>query len=158
MSATMANTMANTMAKERGNAMRTIRMGWLLLMAVLVGACATASGKGNKLEETQYAYSAAIRWGDFEGAWNLVDPKYRDAHPMTDLQFERYKQIQVSGYRDLGTQTLADGSVVREVEVGVVNRNNMTERSLRYTEHWRYDEATKAWLLDNGLPDFWNGE
>ena len=25
--------------------------------------------------------------------WNMVDPEYRKAHPMTDLEFERYRQV-----------------------------------------------------------------
>ena len=58
--------------------------------------------QGLALEEAQYAYSAAIRWGDFEGAWNLVDPEYREEHPLSDIDFSRYKQVQISGYRELG--------------------------------------------------------
>jgi hypothetical protein len=34
----------------------------------------------------------------------------------------------------------------------------MSERSTRYTERWRYDEATKTWWLTVGLPDLWQGE
>ena len=33
--------------------------------------------RNSELDKVQYAYSAAIRWGDFEGAWNLVDPEYK---------------------------------------------------------------------------------
>ena len=89
--------------------------------------------------------------------WNLLDPKYREAHPLTDLELSRYKQIQVSGYHDLGSQVLPD-SARREVEIGVVNRNTMAERSMRYTEEWRYDPQAKTWWVTSGLPDFWAGE
>ena len=119
------------------------KAGLLLLFALLVG-CGTGGRKMTVLEETQYAYSAAIRWGDFEGAWQLVDPTYRDAHPLTNLQFERYKQIQVSGYRDLAAQ-VGDGTALREIQIGVINRNTMAERSIRYTESWRYDIEAKRW-------------
>lgn len=137
--------------------------GWktrlmLLAATLLLSACASNSGQANKLDELQRAYGAAIRWGDFEGAWNLVEPDYRKAHPMTDLQFERYKQIQISTYRDLGAQTLPDGKAIREIEIGVINRNNMTERSARYTERWRYDAEAKTWWLVGALPDLWEGE
>jgi len=80
-----------------------IRAAWLALclcMLALAG-CASSGHDTNQLDRNQYAYSAAIRWGDFEGAWMLVDPKYRDEHPMSDLELERYKQIQVAGYRDI---------------------------------------------------------
>ena len=78
--------------------------------------------------QVQYAYSAAIRWGDFEGAWTLVDPEYRKAHPLSDVEMERYKQVQIAGYRDLATQTLPDGDVVREIEIEVVNRHTLAQR------------------------------
>ncbi len=138
--------------------MRAMKHTWLAIaLVVLASACAT-TGKGNKLDETQYAWSAAIRWGDFEGAWNLVDPAYRAAHPMTEVQFERYKHINISRYHDLGSKTLAEDSVVREVELGVINKHTMTERSMRYTERWHFDPEAKTWWQTSGLPDLWQGE
>ena len=95
----------------------------------------------------RYAYSAAIRWGDFEGAWHAGRPEYRKEHPLSDLELERYKQIQIAGYRDLATQTLPDGDVVRDIEIGVVNRHTLAERSPRYTERWRFDPEDKQWWL-----------
>jgi hypothetical protein len=131
--------------------------GLVLLLTCLVGACAT-SKRNMKFDESVYAYSAAIRWGDFEGAWTMVDPDYRKEHPMTDLQLERYKQIQISAYRDIATKNGANGTVLREIFIGVINKHDMSERSTRYTERWRYDEATKTWWLTVGLPDLWQGE
>ena len=46
----------------------------------------------------------------------------------------------------------------REIEIGVINRNTMAERTLRYTEEWKFDPATKTWWVTSGLPDFWAGE
>ncbi|WP_246109250.1 hypothetical protein [Vulcaniibacterium gelatinicum] len=130
----------------------------LLALPLLLGACATGGTRKDQLDKAQYAYSAAIRWGDFEGAWQLVDPKYREQHPMTDLEFERYKQIQVSAYRDLASTMPSEFEALREIEIGVVNRHTLTERSTRYTERWRYDPEAKVWWLTSGLPDFWAGE
>lgn len=138
--------------------MRCIRLCLLALVALLgLAGCATAD-KGSKLDEIQYAYSGAIRWGDFEGAWNLIDPKYRTAHPKSDLEFERYKQVQVSRYNDVGSQTLPDGSISRQIDIGVINRNTMAERNARYVEHWRFDTEAGTWWNDAGLPDLWKGE
>ena len=75
--------------------------GLALVPALLLAGCATTGGRGDALHRAQYAYSAAIRWGDFEGAWQLVDPEYREQHPLTDLELARYKQIQISAYREL---------------------------------------------------------
>lgn len=126
----------------------------LLLLALLAG-CAT--DRLDALQQAQYAYSAAIRWGDFEGAWNLVDPDYRKQHPMSDLEFERYKQVQISSYTELGASG-GEGTAMREIGIGVVNRNTLVERPSRYMERWRYDPAAKTWWLTVGLPDFWQGQ
>lgn len=132
----------------------------LLVLASVVAGCASGGGKQRTaLEELQYDYSAAIRWGDFEGAWTVVDPEVRKASPKTDLEFARYQQIQVSGYRDLAATLSPDQqSAMREIQIGVINKHNMTERSIRYTERWRYDAAAKRWWLVSNLPDFWAGE
>ena len=127
----------------------------LCCLALLVGCPKTSASKGTALDEVQYAYSAAIRWGDFEGAWNLVDPEVRKQHPLSDIDFSRYKQVQISGYRDQGGTVLGSGEVVRDIEIGVINRNTLAERSVRYRERWRYDEAAKTWWLVSGLPDLW---
>ena len=128
-----------------------------LTCIVGLAGCASTSGEANALDRAQYDWSAAIRWGDFEGAWTLVDPKLREEHPLTDLQLERYKQVQVSAYRELGAQIDHDGGAMREIEIGVVNRHTQVERALRYTERWRYDPQAKRWWLTSGLPDFWAG-
>lgn len=139
-------------------ARHTIFLPWLLAAccALLLSACASSTQK-TALERLQYSYSAAIRWGDFEGAWNLVDPEYREAHPMTEVEFERYKHIQVSSYRDMAAE-VGPATAARQVEIGVINRHNMAERSLRYVEAWRYDAEAGTWWIVGGLPDFWAGE
>lgn len=135
--------------------MRLLKTCLLLLLALSLGACAAAKlDRNNDLQRQQYAYSAAIRWGDFEGAWNLVEPAYRAAHPMTDLDFARYKQLQVSGYHELGARGDAT-TAEREIQIGVINRNTLVEREARYTEAWRYDPVAKTWWLTVGLPDLW---
>jgi hypothetical protein len=133
--------------------MRLLKTWCPLLLALLLSACATAGrvDRSQALQQAQYAYSAAIRWGDFEGAWNMVDPAFRSAHPMTDVDFGRYKQFQVSGYQDLGAQGTAD-TAAREIDIGVINRNTLVEHRLRYTERWRYDPVAKTWWLTVGLP------
>lgn len=138
--------------------MRAVIWSVLLSGLLLLAGCATGGEKRNALEQMQYDYSAAIRWGNFEGAWNLVDPEYRQKHPKTTLEFERYNQIQVSGYTDLATEVSADNlHARREIQIGVINKHTMSERSIRYTEVWRFDPAAKTWWLTSGLPDFWAG-
>lgn len=133
-------------------------MAKLLIAAMLVSVVgvALASKKNGELERNQYAFSAAIRWGDFEGAWTMVDPEVRKATPMTDVDFSRFEQIQVTGYRDLATMPGPDGTQLREIQIELVNRNTLSQRRVRFTEVWRYDAAAKTWWIA-GLPDFWHG-
>lgn len=126
----------------------------VLLLAMAGGV--VAGKKRSLLEKNQYAYSAAIRWGDFEGAWSMVDPKVREDKPMTDADFSRFEQIQVTSYRDLASMSRPDGAVLREVQIEILNRNNLTQRRVRYTEVWRYDAQSKNWWIE-ALPDFWHG-
>lgn len=139
--------------------MRMLKIGLLLLFATiaLAGCAAAKMDRNSELDKVQYAYSAAIRWGDFEGAWNLVDPEYKKLHQMSSLEFDRYKQIQISSYRDIAAQ-VGEGTAMREIQIGVINRNTLVERETRYTEQWRYDAEHKAWWLTSGLPNLWEGQ
>jgi hypothetical protein len=141
--------------------MRVIRKMLLaagLLMLVLAPAAAQSRLQRGKLQQLQDMYAASIRWGDFENAWQAVDPAYKLEHPMTELEFERYQQVQISGYRDVSTSAGPDGTVERAVELRVINKHTMAERTLRYRERWRWDPKMKRWWLVVGLPDLWDGE
>lgn len=130
----------------------------LLGMAVTAQAAGPGRSQRNKLTQTQEAYVAAVRWSDFEGAERFIDPAYWQAHPLTDLQRERYRQVQVSNYRERSTSVAADGAIERRVEMGVINRNTLAERTLMVTERWRWDPEAKRWWQAQGLPDLWQGQ
>ncbi|QNP41911.1 hypothetical protein [Lysobacter solisilvae (ex Woo and Kim 2020)] len=138
------------------NAFRT---AFVLLCLLALAACATVANQSTKFDQSVYAWSGAIRWGDFEGALNLIDPKVREKYQPTPLQLERYKQVQISSYRDVGTSTDFDaGTAVRDIEIGVINRHTMAERTVRYRETWRWDTDAKAWWVTGELPDLWDGQ
>ena len=131
----------------------------VLLTLLALASCASTGTQRTKLDQAQYAWSGAIRWGDFEGAANLIDPKVREKMELTPLQLERYKQIQISSYRDVGASSDFDaGTAVRDIEIGVINRHTMAERVVRYRETWRWDAEAKAWWLTSPLPDLWEGQ
>ncbi len=124
-------------------------------LAVLLAGC--GGGTQNALTAAQNAYAGAIRWGEFESAWARVDPEYREKHPLTELELQRYAQIQISSYRDLDEAVLEDGSPARLIEIGVINKHTQAERTIRYREEWRWDPEKKTWWVRGGLPDFWAG-
>ena len=138
-----------------------MRIGmWTTLLAVLLAltGCASGATRMDALQSAQYDYSAAIRWNDFEGAMNMIDPEVRKQRPMSALEFERYKQVKVSRYEVLGSQGSAkDQQARQEVQIDVINEHTQVQRSIRYTEQWRYDPVAKRWWVTSGLPDFWAG-
>jgi hypothetical protein len=140
-------------------AMRLARLLALLFLALLAGCASVGGTQGDKLDRAQYAWSAAVRWNDFEGAVNLIDPARRAELTPTALQMERYRQVQISGYRDVGSDVdMAAGTAVRDIDIGVVNRHTQAERTVRYRERWRWDAAAGAWWITSGLPDLWDGQ
>ena len=49
-------------------------------------------------------------------------------------------------------------TVERVVELRVINKHTMAERTERYIERWRWDPDAKRWWLVVGLPDLWKGQ
>ncbi|HEX7992177.1 MAG TPA: hypothetical protein VF513_18650 [Stenotrophomonas sp.] len=130
----------------------------LLLAAGSAQADGPSRAQRSKLVPTQDAYVAAVRWGDFDKAEGFIDPQYLLQRPITDLQRERYRQIQVSSYRERSVGAGADGSIERRVEMGVINRNTQAERLVIVNERWRWDPEAKRWWQAAGLPDLWQGQ
>jgi len=133
-----------------------------VLIAVLstgfAAACADMSmqhmqSKETILEDTLKNYAATIRWGNMLDAQAFVDPAYRQAHPMTDLDMQRYQQVQVTAYNDAPAEPLSALEVGQTVEIGLVNRNTQAARSVIDHQVWKYDEKQKHWWLMTGLPD-----
>ncbi len=132
------------------------------LIAVLstgfAAACADMSmqhiqTKETILEDTMKNYAATIRWGDMLQAQAFVDPAFRQAHPMTDLDMQRYRQVQVTAYNDQPAAPLNELEVAQTVEIGLVNINTQAARSIIDHQVWRYDEKQKHWWLMTGLPN-----
>ncbi|WP_434212718.1 hypothetical protein [[Pseudomonas] boreopolis] len=136
------------------------RLAWLSICLLLLAGSAQALSRAQQrsLQETQSLYAAAVRWSDLDRAEEMVDPEYREKHSQTDLERARYEQVQISGYSELRSGTEGEDRVVREVEIRLINRNTLAERSVRVREVWRWDPKAKQWWLASGLPDLWKGE
>ena len=138
--------------------MRLFKLLAVLLCLFAVAACAAPKGsKGDKLRAAQYAFSGAVRWNDFEAAMTLIEPELREKHKLSEMELERYKQVQISAYNEIGSRVEEYGAV-RDIEIGVINRHTMAERRVRYVENWKWDEEEKAWWLTSQLPDLWQGQ
>lgn len=124
-----------------------------LLLLLLAAACASSSSKQQALDRALYTYAGAIRWGEFEAAWDDVDPEVRAQRPLSETDFERYKQVQVTGYHVQSSGPTPDGDYGQIVSIALINRHTQAERTVTATERWRYDEDAKRWWLTSGLPD-----
>jgi len=131
-------------------------MAWsrvLLLLSLLVLAGCPDGSRKPTADNLLADYGAAIRWNEFDKAVDFLDPAQRAAEPLTDLERERFKQVQVTGYEVKDREIAADGGVTQTVEIRLVNRNTQIERSLIDHQRWRFDPAAKRLWLSSGLPD-----
>ncbi len=150
---------APTLQPEEGDVdlMRTMRRGALRAVvigaALLVVACASTKSKETLLTETLRLYHATIRWQSIEQAESFIDPAYREAHPLTALELERYRQVRFTGYSEGGTVPVSDTEVRQGVEITLVNVNTQASRTIVDRQIWKYDTAGKRWMLASGLPD-----
>jgi len=127
-------------------------IAWLVLLVVT--ACSGAPSKLNPRDAALTEYGAALRWNEFDRALAFVDPEVRLSQPMTDLERERLKQIQVTGYEVKSSQPNEDGSISQVVEIRLISKNTQVERVVTDRQTWRWDAAAKHFWLTSGLPDF----
>ncbi len=128
-----------------------------LALVVLLGACATKGGDNIKLDAALFNYAGAIRFSDLERAYEFVDPKLRVEKPISRLEWERYAQVQFTGYLVKAKEPAGQGEVCQLVEVRLINRHTQVERTLLVRELWRWDAEVKRWWLTTGLPDISQG-
>ena len=121
---------------------------WLAIalstLALLLAAMPVLAKSREKiLTETLRTYAATIRWGTIEQAESFVDPAYRAAHPLTQLDLDRYKQVRFTNYNDSAPVPVNDDEVNQTVEIGVVNVHTQEARSFIDRQVWKYDRKAK---------------
>ena len=125
----------------------------LAASALLLAGCAQNT-RSESLTATLGAYGSAVRWNGLQSAMQFVDPKVLKEHPPTDLDLARYQQVRVTDYDDgAGPVPLGDNEVQQTVQIRFVNIHTQAERSITERQLWRYDEKTRHWWLESGLPD-----
>ena len=121
---------------------------------LLLGACSSSPSRMNPRDIALTNYGVAIRWSEFEKALDFVAPAVRAQAPLTALESERFKQIQVTGY-DVKTRTLQpDGGILQTVEIRLISKHTQLERTVIDHQAWTWDPEAKVYWLSSGLPDF----
>jgi hypothetical protein len=130
-----------------------ILLASLLASALLLSGCATDK-RADALNATMIAYANAVRFDGLEAAQEFVDPKVRAEHPVTELQRELYKQVQVNDYDDGNGPVPAGENQVRQtVQIGLTNVHTQAVRTITDHQLWRYDPEKSHWWLESGVPD-----
>ena len=130
-----------------------LRLLACLLLSGLV-ACAGVPSKMNPRDAALSEYGVAIRWSEFDQALAFLDPAVRLEHPLTDLERERLKLIQVTGYEVKARHSTDENNLEQTVEIRLVSRNTQLERTITDHQSWHWDAAAKRYWLTSGLPDF----
>ncbi len=125
----------------------------IAMLAMLLAAPVMAKSREKILTETLRTYAATIRWGSIEQAESFIDPEYRAAHPLTQLELDRYKQVRFTNYNDSAPTPVNDDEVNQTVEIGVVNVHTQEARTFIDRQVWKFNRKSKVWLLTTGLPD-----
>ncbi|MGA9332757.1 MAG: hypothetical protein WBV39_00580 [Rudaea sp.] len=127
----------------------------VLFVLSLCAGCATISrqSESRELDTTLVAYANALRWGGWEQALAFVAADTRKRHPLTALDMERFKQVRVASYNEQPAVPVGPHEVRQVVQIGLININTQTERTIVDNQLWRYDEKDKHWHLVSGLPD-----
>lgn len=132
----------------------SIRLPLLAMLAALVGGCAAVSkSEQNLLEDTLDTYASVIRWSNFDEAVTFIDPAALKAHPISKLDLERFNQVRVTTYNAQPARNTGEHEARQIVEIGLVNVNTQSARSIVDRQTWRFDEKEKRWWLVSGLPD-----
>ncbi|KAA2284746.1 hypothetical protein [Arenimonas fontis] len=131
---------------------RVLAVLFAAALCALLAACGGAT-KRSPLEQTLYHYTSAIRWSEFDKALAFVDPQVLERDRPGELDMERYKQYQVSGYEVRSKNTPEEGVYEQVVLIRLVNRHTQTERVVTDRQRWRWDGEAKRWWLVSGLPD-----
>lgn len=132
----------------------SIRLPLLAMLAALLGGCAAVSkSEQNLLEDTLDTYASVIRWSNFDEAVTFIDPAALKAHPISKLDLERFNQVRVTTYNAQPARNTGEHEARQIVEIGLVNVNTQSARSIVDRQTWRFDEKEKRWWLVSGLPD-----
>ena len=135
--------------------MRRIILSTCGSMLVLLAGCASlgSHAKDEARDETLAQYAAALRFGDFASAWQFVDPKVREAHPLDAAAKGRYSQAEVGAYQTDGPVATGENTIEQTAQISVVVKASQASYDIVDHQVWQYDPVVKRWWLETGLPD-----
>ena len=131
--------------------MRRIMLAGAALL--LLAGCSMLQQKDNLRDQTLEGYGAALRWGDFQSAWQYVDPAVRTAHPLTAQQKALYNTVSVAQYDASGPMATGADTIEQTATIGLIVKSSQRVYSVMDHQTWHWDAHAKRWWLESGLPD-----
>jgi len=132
-------------------AMRKILPFLLASLFVLLSACSSVvHPKVNMMDE----FGNAVRWSDWDMAWQFIDPATRTSLVLPGEEQDRLEHIKVTGYNVRTSEPQPDGTIMQQVEIHYIDQATQVERMVRSRQIWRTDDGGDHWWLTTGLPSF----
>lgn len=139
--------------------MRTLKKILLLLICLLVTACAYTkqSGMREDFEKQMKDYNRMLRWQEMENAGMLyLSPELREAF-MKRAETARKRGITITDYRILTSECTPEQNKAAAVvlfEYFTLPSNRI--KSLTYYQDWIHSDTTekRGWKLKSQLPPF----
>ena len=122
-----------------------------LLPLLLLAACSSVTKPKVDMREQ---YSRAVRWSDWDMAWQFVDPALRTSLVLPGEEQDRLRDVKVTAYIVRNAEPQPDGTIRQLVEIHYVDQATQIERTVREQEVWRTDDGGDHWWLTTGLPEF----
>jgi hypothetical protein len=131
------------------------RFAAVLASTLLLAGCATLGdqNKDKLRDQTLNDYAATLRWDGFASAYQFVDPKVREAHPLDSAAKQRYNAVQVAQYDTDGPAAVDENTVNQIVQISLINKASQSAYDIVDHQTWRWDPEAKHWWLESGLPD-----
>ena len=134
--------------------MRPMRKSLAFLLASLMLLLSACSSVTHPKVDMVSEFGNAVRWSDWDLAWQFIDPATRKSLVLPGEEQDRLKDIKVTGYQIRTSEPQPDGTLMQVVEIHYIDQNTQVERSVRNRQIWRTDDEGEHWWLTTGMPEF----
>ncbi|MBN4079462.1 hypothetical protein JYT26_02355 [Beggiatoa alba] len=110
---------------------------------LLLGACATTADRMDDLNQTLRGYEKAIRWAKYDAVYSFH--KWEDVQPSIPADMENFR---VTHFEALGEKfDPKNWSMKRSVKLRYYNTEDPREKSMKFSQEWKYFKESKRWYL-----------
>jgi hypothetical protein len=131
-----------------------MKIAALLILATFISSCTSPNRQNKALDETLLQYEQVIRWSEWDGAIEFLDPQSMIDKPISTLDMDRLRLFRVTRYQVRSATPFNEGNSFRQVvEISLFNRNRAVEKRVIDQQEWRYNSERERWFLHSSLPD-----